>query len=759
MRIGMIVVLLLLVSIAQAAVPVAIIEYKNGDSWSVAPESLQVISCGSVALGSHYRGDNTDWFIDGVFFSDQPEILFRPEKDTTIVTLRVTNSDGNHEDTVTFYRKVNNNPQFKSLTYFTGTDQKKFSSGTINTAKNQDVVITREYENDDILKGNILAPPAAGMKIQDEEAGLKKVSTKVAFQNTGDYYNIEIQDKDLCGNFATNVKFGLHVYTNTNPIADIKGDNIGDESGVTLDGSESYDNDPDDRITRHEWTLEGSNKVQTGKTATFKIPVGTTANVMLCVTDSNGGKGCKTQMIAAEITINKKPIADMTGTPNEVVINTDFDLIATQSTDDSKIEKFIWDCWYKDPGTGTYIRADGFPKTTNQSTARARLGRVGEYRLELTVRDDGKPAGFPKEDTKKKNLFVLQEAPDPTPTPTPLPSADNRTADQKMLEDSIENALRNYSETDQQRVTGQMSEVESLMKSISSTSLQEDSDLTDLAVSFAVLGLYLAIFLVCVLLFMFAAGRSPKKLIQKLAEQASIWRFVGVILAIFGEAVVLTLSLISVMLAQFLIGEAPFDLGEMIAFAITSAVVSLLTPQIALNNISGFVGSVGTYSILLMIFAAVARFLGILLVIWHDFGLLIRFTKVFLFNTQYPTYIGSLIWATAAGINWLSHGGVKMGLIVPALIFLAGWGYMFILVVLFITKTGEPYIKAPVDAAKETLTIAVEAGAAVVTGGSSSIGSAAKGIVLTKAANKLNLKLKEKSEPKPKIDYSKEERI
>lgn len=750
------VILLLVSNLAQAAVPVAIIDYK-AYSWSVAPESMQVIACGSVALGSHYRGDQINWFIDGIPFSDQPEIVFRPEKDTTVVTLRVTNNDGSHEDTLSLYRKTNNNPQFKSIEFFTGTDQKKFPGGTINTAKNQDVVITREYENDDILKGNIPAPPAAGMTIKDEEAGSTKVSTIVAFQNTGDYYNIEIQDKDLCGNYALNVKFGLHVYSNTNPVAVITGDNIGDDTGITLDSSESHDDDPDDRITERRWSLEGSDKVWTGKTATFKIPGGTTENVTLCVTDSNSGKECAVEVIAAEDTVNKKPVADMTGTPDQVVINTDFNLVATQSTDDSKIEKFIWDCWYKDPGTGTYVRADGFPKITTQSTAKTRLGWVGEYRLELTVKDDGKPSGFPKESTKKKTLFVLQDAVDPTPTPTPQPPEDSRTADQKMLEDSFGNALKNFSEADQRKVTTKISDAGSLMDKIMTTSIKQDSEMKDLAMSFVVLGLYVAIALVCIFLFLIGIGQSPKRLFDLLAEQASIWRFVGSIFAIFGEGVVFAMSMIAVMLAQFFIVHAPFNLGQTIAFAITSAIGSLLTPQVTLNNMSGFGGAAGIYTIFLTIFALTARFLGILLVIWHRFWLLIRFMKVFLFNTMYPAYIGLIVWATAVGINGLWFGGIKMGVIFPGLIFLIGWGYLLILLILFVTKTGEPYIRAPVDAAKEALKITVEAGAAVATGGASSMGTAIKGIVLLKGAKALNVKLKEKTE-NPRSDKG-EERI
>jgi PKD repeat protein len=152
-------------------------------------------------------------------------------------------------------------------------------------------------------------------------------------------------------------------------------------TGTAVNFDASASTDPDGKIAKYEWDLDGNGTYETN-TGTSPTVTKTYANagqyqVGLRVTDEQGASSTTTQTVTVQ---DAAPTASFTSSPSVVPNGSTVSLDASASKDtDGTIAKYEWDL----DGNGTYETNTGSTPTVTTSFAKA-----GEYQVGLRVTDN-----------------------------------------------------------------------------------------------------------------------------------------------------------------------------------------------------------------------------------------------------------------------------------------------------------------------------------------------------------------------------------
>lgn len=385
----------------QQSVP--IIEYQG--KIVEAGKDQYGLACKNVEFtgGSYPTGATLSWYLDGIKETDAANFSFLAAWGRHNVTL-IANGDIQHPNTITLYVTENAKPIIQSIEVTTGigdgedetiyTKEKEVKEKIyIKTAIYIPVKIVRKYKNekDDELKVSV-SGDISKVTIESQSTA-KSSSTTLNFTEVGTY-RFTIEDKDLCGAITT-TEYEIETFRNNPSIIKIGGDNIGTDSKGVILWSESYDEDPDDKVK--VWWIDDDGKKTEGKNKTFKGSGGSNRTVDVYIVDKYGAENHTTVGIWFVRTKNKKPVASYSGTPKIVTANQIFVLDAGNSTDDhgfATSKAFTWEINLLVNGKEvSYKKIE-----TSEKRVSASINTTGKYIVHLTAKDDGDMSedGFPE---------------------------------------------------------------------------------------------------------------------------------------------------------------------------------------------------------------------------------------------------------------------------------------------------------------------------------------------------------------------------
>ncbi len=195
--------------------------------------------------------------------------------------------------------------------------------------------------------------------------GKIKIGEEVTYEFTEPgKYEVELNVTDSMGNYDADIIF-ITVQDVTKPTASISGEtNVDEDVAVNLSASNTSDNVG---VVNYTWIVDGSEMYGEKINHDFVNPG--TSTVKLNVTDNAGNYDTMSMEIKVEDTTDPKAYADV---DKAVSINEKVTLVAGNSTDNKRIESYIW-----------LIEGEKY----RSEIIYHKFSVIGEHTVELTVAD------------------------------------------------------------------------------------------------------------------------------------------------------------------------------------------------------------------------------------------------------------------------------------------------------------------------------------------------------------------------------------